>query len=103
MLTRRGPVVIDWVDARAGPAGGDVAIAYLIMSTADTDLIPPRVRPVIGLLRGEFCRRFLAAAADSPWPHITGAAQLRLANPSTRPSEAERIRRIAERAEQMRA
>jgi aminoglycoside phosphotransferase (APT) family kinase protein len=99
MLTRRGPVVIDWVDAHAGPPGADVAIAYLIMSTADTDLIPPRLRPVIRLLRAEFCRRFAAAAADSPWPHLAGAARLRLANVNTRPSEAARLQRIAERAE----
>lgn len=99
MLTKRGPVVIDWVDAHAGPPGADVAIAYLIMSTADTDLLPPRLRPVIRLLRAEFCRRFVTAAADSPWPHLADAARLRLANVNTRPSEAARLRRIAERAE----
>lgn len=99
MLTQRGPVVIDWVDAHAGPPGADVAIAYLIMSTADTDMIPPRLRPVIRLLRAAFCRRFLASATDNPWPHIADAARLRLANINTRPSEAARLRRIAERAE----
>lgn len=99
MLSSRGPVVIDWVDAAAGPAGADVATAYVIMATADTDLIPERLRPVIGLLRAEFCRRFLSASADKPWPHLGAAARGRIANVNTRPAEAARLRRIAERAE----
>jgi aminoglycoside phosphotransferase (APT) family kinase protein len=99
MLTRRGPVVIDWVGARAGPPGADVALAYLILSTADTDLIPRRLRPVIGWLRTEFCRRFVRGASDSPWPYLAAAARMRIADINTRPSEAARLHRIAEQAE----
>jgi hypothetical protein len=33
MLTANGPVVIDWSNALAGPAGVDVAMAALIMRT----------------------------------------------------------------------
>ena len=99
MLTSRGPVVIDWVGARAGPAGTDVAMAYLIMSTAETDLIPMWLRPVVGPLRTAFCRRFAAAVRDRPWPHIATAARLRMRDVNTRPSEAARLLRIAERAE----
>jgi len=99
MLTSRGPVVIDWVGARAGIAGTDVALAYLIMSTAETDLIPMWLRPVVGPLRAAFCRGFLAAVRDEPWPHLASAARLRMADINTRPSEAARLRRIAERAE----
>lgn len=100
MLTSRGPVVIDWVGARSGPAGADVALAYLIMATADTDLIPAYLRPVIGYLRAVLLRRFVAGVHDSPWPHIASAARLRIADVNTRPSEADRLRRLAERAEQ---
>jgi len=99
MLTGRGPVVIDWVGARAGTAGTDVAMAYLIMSTAETDLIPMWLRPVVGPLRTVFCRKFLAAVGDKPWPHLARAARLRIADINTRPSEATRLLRIAERAE----
>jgi hypothetical protein len=99
MLAARGPVVIDWVGARAGAAGTDVAMAYLIMTTAETDLIPIWLRPVIGVLRTTFCRRFAAGVRDSPWPHIASAARLRMADINTRPSEAGRLQRIAERAE----
>jgi aminoglycoside phosphotransferase (APT) family kinase protein len=99
MLTSRGPVVIDWVDARSGPAGADVALAYVIMATGDTDLIPAHVRPLIGSLRMAFCRRFAAGVRDKPWPHLATAARLRIANVNTRPSEAARLLRIAEQAE----
>lgn len=99
MLTGRGPVVIDWVDAVAGPAGADVATAYVIMATADTELIPVHLRPVIAMLRAEFCRRFLGGAAEDPRPHLAAAARMRLTNINTRPSEAARLRRMAERAE----
>jgi Phosphotransferase enzyme family len=99
MLASRGPVVIDWVGARAGAAGTDVAMAYLIMTTAETDLIPIWLRPVIGVLRTTFCRRFAGGVRDSPWPHIASAARLRMADINTRPSEAGRLQRIAERAE----
>ena len=99
MLTSRGPVVIDWVGAQAGAGGTDVAMAYLIMSTAETDLIPLWLRPVVGPLRAAFCRRFVAGVRDKPWPHLARAARLRMADINTRPSEAARLLRIAERAE----
>jgi aminoglycoside phosphotransferase (APT) family kinase protein len=99
MLTSRGPVVIDWVGAKAGTPGADVAMAYLIMSTAETDLIPLWLRPVVGPLRAEFCRRFVAAVRDKPWPHIAATARLRITDVNTRPSEAARLLRVAERAE----
>ena len=33
MFTARGPVVIDWTNARAGAPAADVAMAYLIMAS----------------------------------------------------------------------
>ena len=40
MLTPGGPVVIDWTNAAAGPAGADVAMADLIMASSDVDDLP---------------------------------------------------------------
>jgi Ser/Thr protein kinase RdoA (MazF antagonist) len=37
MLTSSGPVVIDGTNARAGPAGPIVAMAYLIMGSSEVD------------------------------------------------------------------
>ncbi len=95
MLTARGPVVIDWLGASAGAAGGDVAMAYLIMATADVDLIPRRLHPVVGLLRGAFLRAFVARAKDSPWPYLASMARARIADANTRPAEAQRLARFA--------
>jgi len=99
MLTSRGPVVIDWTGARAGAPGADVALAYLIMATADVDLIPVLLRPIIRLLRAAFFRSFIGAVRDSPWPHIAGAARVRIADRNTRPAEAERLARLAKHAD----
>lgn len=99
MLTKRGPVVIDWVGARVGAPGVDVATAYVILAASDVDLIPVWLRPMISWLRAAYLRRFVAAAQDSPWPHLASAARARIADVNTRPAEAARLLRIAERAE----
>lgn len=99
MLTSRGPVVIDWSNVRAGAAGADVAMAYLIMSSSDVDLIPVLLRPVIGVLRAQLFRDFLAKVRDDPWPHIARVARARITDRNTRPAEAQRLLRIAEEAE----
>lgn len=98
MLTGRGPVVIDWSGVRAGPAGADVAMAYLIMASSDVDLIPVALRPVVGRLRASLLRRFLAEAQDDPKPYIASAAAARMRDPNVRPSEVDRLRKIAEQA-----
>jgi aminoglycoside phosphotransferase (APT) family kinase protein len=99
MLTSRGPVVIDWSNARAGAAGADVAMAYLIMASSDTDLIPAPLRPVVGTLRAAFVRQFLAGAHDDPKAHLARVARERAQDPHVRPAEADRLLRIAEQAE----
>jgi aminoglycoside phosphotransferase (APT) family kinase protein len=99
MLTSRGPVVIDWTNASAGAAGADVAMAYLLMSTSDIDLIPVLLRPVIGFLRAQLFRDFLAGVRDDPWPHIARVARARISDRNTRPAEAQRLLRTAEDAE----
>jgi len=98
MLSGRGPVVIDWSGARAGAAGADVAMAYLIMASSDVDLIPLLLRPVVGRLRAALLRQFMAAASDDPWPHIARAAEARMEDPNVRPAEVGRLRRMAEQA-----
>jgi Ser/Thr protein kinase RdoA (MazF antagonist) len=98
MLTARGPVVIDWTNARRGPAGADVAMAYLIVATSDTDLLPPMVRLVVPPLRAALQRQFLAAADNDPWPHLAEVAEFRIADPNVRPAEADRLRRLRDAA-----
>jgi Ser/Thr protein kinase RdoA (MazF antagonist) len=99
MLTSRGPVVIDWSQARAGAAGADVAMAYLIMASSDTDLIPAPLRPVVGTLRAALLRQFLAGVHDDPKAHVARVARERAQDPHVRPAERSRLLRIAEQAE----
>jgi Ser/Thr protein kinase RdoA (MazF antagonist) len=99
MLTSRGPVVIDWSNARSGPAGADVAMAYLIMASSEVDDFPLPVRTAVGVLRGTFIRHFLLAARDDPAPHIATVARHRMTDPNVRPSEADWLARRAAEAE----
>jgi len=96
MLTADGPFVIDWSNASAGEAGADVAMAYLIMASSDVDGLPSWLVPAAGWLRRLFLRRFLAAVRDDVRPHLTQVARHRLKDPNVRPSEAARLRRLAE-------
>jgi aminoglycoside phosphotransferase (APT) family kinase protein len=99
MLTSHGPVVIDWSNARSGTPGADVAMAYLLMTTSDLDLIPPWLRAAAMWLRHVLVREFLRGVRDEPWAHIAAAVEARIADRNTRSSEVPRLHRAAERAE----
>jgi len=100
MLTSRGPVVIDWSNVRSGPAGADVAMAYLIMASSEVDGLPLPVRPVLGAVRSAVIRHFLLAARDDPGPHIASVARHRMTDRNIRASEADWLARRAAKAEQ---
>jgi Ser/Thr protein kinase RdoA (MazF antagonist) len=99
MLTSRGPVVIDWSNVASGPAGADVAMAYLIMASSEVDDLPVLVRPAVSSVRAAVIRHFLLGARDDPAPHIARVARLRMADPNVRPSEADWLARRAAEAE----
>lgn len=99
MLTARGPVVIDWTSAGVGAAVADVAMAYVILASSETDLLPVHVRLAVGPLRAIHLAQFIAYAVDDPWPVMASAARQRMKDPNVRPSEAARLQRIADRAE----
>jgi aminoglycoside phosphotransferase (APT) family kinase protein len=99
MLTSRGPVVIDWTNVSAGAPGADVAMAYLIMASSDTDAIPALLRPAVTPLRAILLRRFLSGVRDDPRPHLAAVARQRMTDRNVRPSEAARLLRMAEQAE----
>lgn len=100
MLTRRGPVVIDWSSGAVGPAGADVAQAYLIMACSEVDDLPLPVRPIVGSVRGAVVRQFLRGVSDDPVPFIAAAARHRMVDPNVRPSEVEWLARKVAEAEQ---
>jgi len=100
MLTERGPVVIDWVNARAGAPGADVAMAYLIMATSEVDQIPAPLRLALRPVRAALIGQFLRAVHDDPGPHIAMVARERMRDRNVRPGEIERLRQMAVAAEQ---
>lgn len=61
LLSPAGPVVIDWANGGRGPAGADVADAWLVLAVAG---IPGRGlrRRAVGLLRARFLATFLRHA-----------------------------------------
>ena len=95
MLTSRGPVVIDWTSARAGPAGADVAMAYLIMASSEVDQVPVLVRPLLRAVRARLVGQFLSSVRDDPKPHLAAVVRERVKNPHVRPAEAQRLLRMA--------
>jgi aminoglycoside phosphotransferase (APT) family kinase protein len=100
MLTSRGPVVIDWSNGSAGPAGADVAMAYLIMASSEPDNLPRLIRPLLATLRTQLVTAFLTGVRDDPGPYIDAAATFRLSDPNVRPAEAARLHELVARARQ---
>jgi len=101
MLTARGPVVIDWTNASAGAPGADVAMAYLIMASSEVDGLPAHLRVGLRPVRAALIGQFRRAVADDPAPYIAVVARKRMQDRMVRPSEIERLRRMAEAAEQV--
>jgi Ser/Thr protein kinase RdoA (MazF antagonist) len=99
MLTSRGPVVIDWSNTRSGPAGADVAMAYLIMASSEVDDLPVLIRPAVSSVRAAVIRHFLLGTSDDPAPHIAAVARLRMVDRNVRPSERDWLLRKAEEVE----
>jgi len=85
LLSSRGPVVIDWTNARAGEPALDVALTWVIGATSG------------GRLGRRFTRLFLRhvdrAAAHRALPE---AAAFRLADPNVTDDERARVRRLLE-------
>lgn len=97
ILTPDGPVVIDWTNARRGPAGLDLASTWLLLSVA----APPGGRAqalLVEAMRRAFVRALLAGEDRGRLrPLLPVVAERRLADPNMRDDERERIRRFVAR------
>ncbi|WP_312886894.1 phosphotransferase [Actinocrinis puniceicyclus] len=98
LLSPTGPVVIDWSNAAAGPAGSDLAHTLVVMAVSEVPDLPWPLRPFVALLRRRFLRAFLAAAHADPAPFLAGACRRRLSDPNLLPSEARRINAMLARS-----
>jgi aminoglycoside phosphotransferase (APT) family kinase protein len=65
LMRDRGPMAIDWIAARFGPAEADVArTLFLVRESHVPDELPLRTRTIIALVRGMFARTYLHAYAE---------------------------------------
>jgi aminoglycoside phosphotransferase (APT) family kinase protein len=83
LLSSRGPVVIDWTNARAGEPALDVALTWVIGATSG------------GLGGRAFTRLFLRHVdRDAARRALPDAAAFRLADPNVTDAERARVRRL---------
>lgn len=98
ILTSDGPVLIDWANARSGPAAADLAMTWVLVATGSDDAAPRWRRVLVEVLRRWFLRTYLAAIDRAEvtryLPHL-GAR--RLADRNVTPGEVARIHRLLRR------
>lgn len=95
ILSRRGPVVIDWTSGGRGPAGADVADAWLVLACAQPGR-GPLMRALTGALRARFLETFLREAGRSEAAtNLLLALEERLADPHITPGEKAAMRKVA--------
>jgi len=99
LLSPRGPVVIDWSTASAGPAGADLARTIVTMMIAQAD-IPWPLRAAMAVVRRSFVRAFRGAAHVDPQPHLAGACRRWLGDVNAKPGELQRVRAMLATLEQ---
>jgi aminoglycoside phosphotransferase (APT) family kinase protein len=92
ILTRDGPVVIDWEGARAGPRDAEVASTWLVLRVGEPDDLPRLLRPIVGLIRSQLLRSFLAGVPSPSRETVRAICDSRLTDHNMRPTELDRIR-----------
>jgi aminoglycoside phosphotransferase (APT) family kinase protein len=86
ILSPRGPVVLDWTNARRGDPALDIALTWIIAATSG------------GLLGRIFVRAFLAHFERAELLQaLPAAAEWRLADPNVTDGERVEVRRLVER------
>jgi aminoglycoside phosphotransferase (APT) family kinase protein len=86
MMTPSGPVVIDWRNARTGPAGLDVALTALILAQVAVD--PEHLARTAAR---EILAAFLAAMPGDPLSEMDSAVAMRRADPNLSGAETGRL------------
>jgi Phosphotransferase enzyme family len=93
ILTDHGPVVIDWEGSRMGPRDADAAITWMLLEVGELDDVPWFLRPIVGRVRSQLVRAFLAGVPKPSAATIRAACEYRLTrDQNMRPIEQERIR-----------
>lgn len=102
ILSADGPVVIDWTNACSGPAGADLATAWLLIACAD--LPEPRMARSLERVGRRLALASLLGAAERLGEHALARDQLaavlaeRHGDPHMSPDELARMERVVRRA-----
>ena len=103
LLTADGPVVIDWTNASAGPAGADLAVTWLLIAAAQPPSSPTTAARMVELLAAVGFRRlfvyaFLRAAdRDAAARCLSVALEHRRGDPNLSRDELDAMARIVDR------
>ncbi|MFE1876443.1 phosphotransferase [Streptomyces sp. NPDC059496] len=89
ILTRRGPVVIDWCNAGAGDPAADVAMTMVTVGSADVPGFAAR------LGRGLLLRGIRSGCRTDPAGRMQEVVRVKLDDPNLTPREAAWLRRHA--------
>jgi tRNA A-37 threonylcarbamoyl transferase component Bud32 len=95
IVSTRGPVLIDWTNARAGTATTDVALTWLLMAAAE--LPGSGVRALAtAIVRAMFVRAFLSHFERGPVrAALSAVAEWKCEDRNMRPAEIAAMRRLA--------
>jgi tRNA A-37 threonylcarbamoyl transferase component Bud32 len=94
ILSRSGPVLIDWQGAVAGPTAADVAHTWLLIRTS---VVPgPLLQRTVGSVGQRLFARMFLGHVDAPAAirELPAVAARRLQDSTLLPAEATRIRRL---------
>jgi len=94
ILSPDGPVVIDWTNARRGPAGVDLALTWIVLAVFESD-DTGIMRLLVAALRRRLVHSFLAAAGqDEAARCLRITADYRGQDRNVRPTELDRLHRL---------
>jgi aminoglycoside phosphotransferase (APT) family kinase protein len=97
MVTRRGPVIIDWSNVALGDPLADVMYSWMIMVTSSPDGVPLVLRPALSRVRRMLTDGFIEGTPldDRGRRWIDRACAMRLADPNAHDDERARVRAFA--------
>lgn len=97
ILSARGPIVIDWPNARGGEALTDTALTYVLMtcpSVPGPSWLTPLLRPFRNIVGNVFAKRYAGPAFDA---RVAEMAELKCFDTNMTPAEVAAMRRLAAR------
>lgn len=97
VVTRRGPVLVDWTNAGAGRGADDVAMTWLLLAAGRVDG-PVARRALAKVARRTFVRRFLDAVGRPGAEALTAALAAKVDDPHMSIAEVAAMRAVVESA-----